>query len=163
MLLLLLMLFTAVKISIMINNFIYKRKINSILKTISSKEDLLYLRFKDLLYIIIEVLNRHGYKVELTAACGVDGCGLRLNDIQFTEVWKYGLNHVLDVEIAMNLSKCMQNNSIYRGMLITLGDFKQCTKNYCYKNVIECINGDQLLCMCKAVQDSKRAALETAK
>lgn len=46
----------------------------------------------------------------------------------------------------------MQDNDIYRGMIITLGDFKPNTRNYCHMHVITCINGNQLLQMLKKVQ-----------
>lgn len=135
---------------------------NKLLDAINVKEDLLYLRFKDYMYIISEVLRRKGYTVKSTTNCGIDGSGLKLDSILYAEIWKHGLNQVVEVELAMNLVKCMQSNSIYRGMLITLGDFKLNTKTFCHKNVIECINGDQLLIMCKEAQKAK-AVLETAK
>ncbi len=162
MLTLFLTLFILVKLTEITNKLIYKRKITELIKVINTKEDLLYLNFKDYMAVIIEVLKRSGYKVNPTTACGIDGSGLKLNNIQFTEVWKHGLQQIVDVELAMNLSKCMHDNSVYRGMIITLGDFKPCTRLYCHKNVIECINGDQLLAMCKAVRNTK-VALEPAK
>ncbi|EMS69215.1 restriction endonuclease [Ruminiclostridium cellobioparum] len=162
MLLLFITLLVLIKLAELTYRVFYKRKINQILKVINTKEDLLYLNFKDYMSVIMEVLKRLGYRVKPTAACGIDGSGLLLNNIQFTEVWKHGLQQVIDVELAMNLFKCMSDNSIYRGMLITLGDFKSCTKVYCHKNVIECINGDQLLDMCKSVQNAK-IVLEPAK
>ncbi len=155
MLLLLITLLALIKLTELTYRIFYKRKINQILKVINTKEDLLYLNFKDYMSVIVEVLKRLGYKVKPTEACGIDGSGLLLNNVHFTEVWKHGLQQVVDVELAMNLFKCMSDNSIYRGMLITLGDFKPCTKVYCHKNVIECINGDQLLDMCKSVQNAK--------
>lgn len=162
MLLLLLILITSFKTVILIKGLVYKKKINQLIKVIDSKEDLLYMNFKDYLSIIAEVLRRYGYQVKSTDACGIEGSGYKLNGIQFTEIWKHGLHYAVDVEVAMNLAKCMQINSVYRGMLITLGDFKPCTRIFCHKNVIECINGDQLLNMCKTVQNPK-AVLEPAK
>jgi hypothetical protein len=150
-----LILLVTLKIVLIIKEFLYKRKINELLKFINSKEDLLYLNFKDYMSVITEVLKRYSYKVKSTDACGIDGSGLKLNNIIFAEIWKHGFRQVVDVELAMNLAKCMQNNSIYRGMIITLGDFKTCTRNFCHQNVIECINGDQLLNMCKAVRNTK--------
>ncbi len=157
MLLLFLFLLILLKLVELISKLVYKRKIHELLKVINTKEDLLYLNFKDYLAVIVEVLRRSGYKVKSTDACGIDGSGLKLNGIQFAEVWKHGLQQIVDVELAMNFAKCMHNNSIYRGMLITLGQFKPSTRAYCHKNVIECINGDQLLDMCKAVQAPKEA------
>lgn len=162
MLILFLTLLILVKLTEITIRLFHKRKITELLKVINTKEDLLYLKFKDYMAVIVEVLKRSGYKVKPTDACGIEGSGLKLNNIQFTEVWKHGLQQIVDVELAMNLSRCMHDNSIYRGMIITLGDFKPCTKTYCHKNVIECINGDQLLAMCKAVQNTK-VALEPAK
>jgi restriction system protein len=162
MLLFLFILLVLIRIFIIIKELLYKKKINELLKEIRSKEDLLYLNFNDYKSLIIEVLKRYGYKVKSTDACGIDGSGLKLNNTHFAEIWKHGLQQQVDVELAMNFAKCMQRNSIYRGMLITLGDFKLCTKIYCKKNVIECINGDQLLGMFKAVQHAE-VILETAK
>lgn len=159
MLLLLLMLYISFKILSGIKEVLYKRKINFLLEEINTKEDLLYLNFKDYMAIILEILRRQGNSIKATDACGVDGSGFSLNHKQFGEIWKHGLKQIVDVELAMNLAKCMQNNSIYRGMIITLGDFKPSTKAFCHKNVIECINGDQLLDMCKAVQGSKSRLL----
>lgn len=144
-----------VQIFLVIKNMVYRKKINDLLKTINTKEDLLYLRFKDFVYIIAMVLHRSGYTVEFTDKCGLDGGGLKLNGIQFAEIWKHGLNQKVDVELAMNLAKCMQTNSVYRGMIVTLGAFKPATKGFCHSNVIECIDGDQLLNMCKAVRNTK--------
>jgi restriction system protein len=150
------------KIFSIIYHILYKIKINNLLESISTKEDLLYMHFKDFQHMTVEVLKRKGYKVDFTNKCGIDGSGLKLNDLQYAEVWKHGLNQVVEVELARNLAKCMQVNSIFRGMLITLGDFKHTTRTYCHKNVIECINGDQLLKMCKEVQRGK-VVLEPAK
>jgi restriction system protein len=151
-----------IKIFISVKNILYKIEMNKLLNTITEKEDLLYLRLKDFIYISMELLRRKGYKVKTTNNCGMEGSGLQLDSILYAEIWKHGLNQVVEVELAMNLAKCMQNNSICRGMIITLGDFKLNTKAFCHKNVIECINGDQLLSMCKEAQKSK-VVLETAK
>ncbi len=162
MLLFYLILLVSFKVFLITKDCLYKRKINELLKVINSKEDLLYLNFRDYMSIIVEVLKRKGYKIKSTRDCGIDGSGLILNNIQFAEIWKHGLNQIIDVELAMSLATCMQRNSVYRGMIITLGDFKPSTKVFCHKNVIECINGDQLLNMCKAVQKTK-VILQTAK
>jgi restriction system protein len=137
-----------------------KIKTDNLLEHINSREELLYLHFKDFLQVIIEVLKRKGYKVRITDKCGEEGNGLILNGRQYVEVWKHGINQIVDVEAAMKLARCMQVNSTHRGMLITLGDFKQNTRVYCHKNVIECINGEQLLEMCKEVQ-TRKGVLET--
>jgi len=162
MLILFLTLFFLVKLIEIVIKIFWKRKINELIKVINTKEDLLYLNFKEYMAVIVEVLKRSGYKVEPTDGCGIEGSGLKLNNIQYAEVWKHGIQQIIDVELAMNLHRCMRDNSIYRGMIITLGDFKPCTRLYCHKNVIECINGDQLLAMCKAVRNTK-ATLQPAK
>lgn len=150
------------EIFIVIKQGWYKIKISKLVKVIHTKEDLQYLRLEDFIAVVAEVLKRSGYTVKYTDACGVDGSGFKLNGIQLTEIWKHGIQQIVDVELAMNLAKCMQTNSIFRGMIITLGDFKPCTRIFCRKNVIECINGDQLLNMFKAVQHPN-TMLEPAK
>lgn len=146
--------FTLLQISISIREIFYKIKINRIIKVINTKEDLQNLNLKEYTSVVITVLRLSGYRVRDTAACGIDGSGFKLNGIQFTEIWKHGIHQIVDVELAMNLAKCMQVNSIYRGMIITLGDFKPCTRIFCQKNVIECINGDQLLNMLKEARNT---------
>jgi restriction system protein len=136
-------------------HIICKIKIINLLEGIDTKEDLLYFRIKDFIDVIAEVFKRKGFKVISTDNCGEEGNGLILDDIKYAEVWKHGLNQVVDIEAAMKLTKCMRSNSIYRGMLVTLGNFKPNTRSYCHKNVIECIDGDQLLIMCKEVQYRK--------
>lgn len=135
---------------------LYKLKIDNLLEKVRYKEDLLYSDHRDLLYIAIEVFKRKGYQVQMTDRCGEDYNGLILDGILFVEVWKDRLNHAVEIETAMKLAKCMRSNAIYRGMLITLGDFKQNTRLFCYSNVIKCINGDQFLSMCKEVQNRKQ-------
>lgn len=139
-------------IFVLIFNICYRVKINNLLESVNTKEDLLFMRFNDFLNLIAEVFRRKGHKVKITNKCGEEGKGLLLDDRQFVEIWKHSLHHMVDVETAMKLAKCMQVNSIYRGMLISLGDFKYNTKAYCHANVIECINGEQLVQMCKEVQ-----------
>ena len=140
---------------------LYKIKINNLLENISTKEDLFDTRCKDFINVIAEVFKRKGYKVEITDKCGEDGQGLVLDNLQYVDLTKHGLRHIVDVERAMKLAKCMSSNSIFRGTLITLGDFKQNTRKFCHKNVIKCINGDQLLAMCKEVQ-KKKEVLQTS-
>lgn len=135
-----------------IQRIIYKIKINRLLESINTKEDLLHMPFKDFFHVIAEVFKRKGYTVQFTDKCGEERNGLILNDIQYVEMWKHSLTQLVEMEAAMKLANCMQRNSIYRGMLITLGDYKQNAKLFCHKNVIEYINGDQILEMCKGVQ-----------
>lgn len=139
---------------------LYKIKINNILESINTKEDLLYTHYKDFINVIAEILKRKGYKVKITDKCGEEGYGLILDNLQYVDLSKHGLSHIVEVETAMKFAKCMCSNSIFRGMLITLGDFKQNTRLFCHKNVIQCINGDQLLAICKEVQ-KKREVLRT--
>ncbi len=127
-------------------------KANGLLESISSKEDLIFMHYKDFVNVIAEVYARKGHKVKLTSKCGEDGNGLFLDDLIYIEAWKHSRTHEVEIETAMKLVSRMDRNSICRGILITLGDFKQNTRAYCYKNVIECINFDQLLAMCKEVQ-----------
>lgn len=139
-------------------NIAYKMKINNLIEGIRSKEDIQDLSYKDFPHIMAEVFRRKGHQVKLTDKCGEYGNGLILDELQYAELWKHGFRQLVEVETAMKLVKCMQNNSIYRGMLVSLGDFKQSTRLYCHKNVITCVNGDQLLAMCRDVQKRERFA-----
>lgn len=137
---------------------LYNRlRADTLLDRIRTREELLYLSFKDFRRVVIEVLKRKGYSVKITDRCGEEGNGLLLDNRKYAEIWKHGLNHIVEPEAAMKLEKCMRSNSIHRGMFITLGDFKPATRLFCHKNVIECINGGQLLAMCREVQKEKRA------
>lgn len=143
-----------------IHSIFYKTKINHILEDINSREDLLYMPAMDFQNIVVEVFRRKGNKVEVTNKCGEYENGYMINDIKYAEIWKHGLNYVVDVETGLKLAHCMEVNSIYRGMLVTLGDYKHTTRMFCHKNAIECINGEQLLKMCKEVQ-KRREVLQT--
>lgn len=145
---------------IFIHSVFYKFKINNLLESINTKEDLLYMRSMDFQNVIAEVFKRKGNKVKITDKCGEYGNGFIINDLKYAEIWKHAINHTIDVEAGMKLAHLMQINSISRGILITLGDYKQSTKKFCHKSVIECINGDQLLEMCKEVQ-KRREVLQT--
>lgn len=135
-----------------IHSILYKIKINHLLESINTKEDLLYMCTIDFQNVIAEVLKRKGNKVKITDKCGEYGNGYIINDLKYAEIWKHAINRTVDVEAGIKLAHLMQINSISRGILITLGDYKQSTKKFCHKSVIECINGDQLLEMCKEVQ-----------
>ncbi|HHV99182.1 MAG TPA: hypothetical protein GXX36_06375 [Clostridiaceae bacterium] len=141
-------------------NIVYSIKINNLLESINDKDDLSQIGFGDFVYLMMEVFRRKGYKVKMTDKCGEENNGLILNNLQYVEVIKFPLNKRIEVETAMKLARCMQLNSIYRGMIVTLGDFKQNTRSFCHKYVIECINGDKVLEMCKEVQ-KRRPVLET--
>ena len=138
----------------------YNIKINNILEGINGKDDLIEVGFRDFVYLMMEVFRRKGYKVRMTDKCGEESNGLILNNLQYVEVIKFPFDKNIEVETAMKLAKCMQLNSIYRGMIITLGDFKHNTRSFCHKNVIECINGDKVLEICKEVQ-KRKPVLET--
>lgn len=141
--------------AIMMYKIVYKYKIENLIENIHSKEDLLNICYKDLPYLMIEIFRRKGDIAKITDKCGEEGNGLILNNLQMVEVWKHALNQVVEMESAMKLAKCMQNQSIYRGMIITLGDFKYNTRCFCHKNVITCINGEQFLALCKDAQKRK--------
>lgn len=136
----------------------YKIKINSLLDNINTKEDLLYMNIKDFENIIAVMFKRNGYKVEFTERFGEGNRGLILNNLQYVQMEKSALNRLMDVEPVRKLSKSMQTDSIYRGIIITLGGYKRITRNYCHKNVIKCIDGDQLVNM---LRDSKNKELRT--
>ena len=136
----------------LIHSILYKIKINRLLENINSKEDLMFMSMKCFWGVVNEVFKRKGYDTEFTDKCGEEENGLILNETQYVEMWKHSLTQLVEIESAMKLANCMRRNSIYRGMLITLGDYKLNTKSFCHRNVIECINGDQLLEMCKEVQ-----------
>jgi len=138
----------------------YKIKINRLLEDINSLEDLLYMRAVDFQNIVVEVLRRKGNKVKFTDRCGEYNNGYIINDIKYAEIWKHSLHHLVEIEAALKLVHCMEVNSVYRGIFITLGDYKQNTMKLCFKYAIECINGEQLLKMCKEVQ-RRKAALQT--
>ena len=140
-------------LAVLIYGFYYKLKIASLLDGINCAEDLLFMNFKDYVHVVAEAFRRKGYTVKLTEKCGEDENGLILNNKLFVEVWKHGFNHSVDVEVAMKLAGHMERNSVFRGMIISLGIFKQSTQLYCHKNVIDCINKNQLLELCKDVQN----------
>lgn len=143
-----------------IYSIFYRVKINRILEDINSMEDLLYMSAIDFQNVVVEVFRRKGNKVKVTRKCGEYENGYIINDIKYAEIWKHGLNHLVDVETGLKLAHCMEVNSIYRGVLVTLGDYKHTTRMLCHKNAIECINGEQLLKMCKEVQ-KRREVLQT--
>lgn len=130
----------------------YYVKISLLLDSIQSKNDLLYLNIKDYESVIAEVFRRNSYRVRLSDHFGEGGRGIILNDLYYVQAKKESYHHLVDIEQAMKLTKHMRDNNIHRGMIITLGDFKQCTKKFCHMYVITCINGDQLLKMCLDAQ-----------
>jgi restriction system protein len=127
-------------------------KINRLVDTIRNKTDLLYLRTKDFEYVVAEIYKRKEYRVRMSDHFGEGGTGIVLNELCYVQVWKSACHHLMEVEQAKKLARHMQNNGIYRGIIITLGDFKSSTRNYCHTNVISCIDGNCLLQMCKEVQ-----------
>jgi len=135
-----------------IYHIIYLVRISLLFDTINSKEDLLFLRNKDFEYVVAEIFKRMGYRVRMSDHFGEGGTGIILNDILYVQARKERYQHLMEIEQAKKLAKHMRENGIYRGMLITLGDFKNNTRNFCHLNVIKCINGNQLLQMCKDTQ-----------
>jgi hypothetical protein len=93
----------------------------------------------------------HDFNLEITVLNGTSK-DITLSKIEFSE--NNSFSPEKDNEQAKKLARHMHENGIYRGMLITLGDFKNNTKNFCHLNVIKCINGNQLLQMCKNTQGS---------
>lgn len=130
----------------------YIIKINLLVDNIKDKDDLLYLKLKDYEFAIAEVFRRQGYKVKMSDHFGEGGNGIILNDIYYVIARKESYHNLVEIEQAKKLIKHMKDNDIHRGIIVTLGDFKTNTKNYCYTNVIKCINGDQILQMFKDVQ-----------
>ncbi len=135
----------------------HRIRIIRLFNDISCKHDLLYLRQQDFYDIIMESYRRTGHKIRTTDKCGQQS-GFVLDDNKFVEVWKTGLSQLIEAEAAMSFAKCMRSNNIYRGVLITLGDFKGTTLKFCKTNVIECINGDQLLNLIKEAQGIRLAS-----
>lgn len=130
----------------------YLVKISVLADNIKCKDDLLYLKLKDFEYVIAEVFKRQGYKVQMSSHFGEGGNGIILNDIYYVIAKKESYHNLIEPEEAKKLVKHMKDNNIHRGIIITLGDFKTSTKNYCYVNVIKCINGDQLMQIIKSAQ-----------
>ena len=129
----------------------------NIFENIQSKEDLLYLKQKHFSGVIMEMYKRKGYDIKPTSKCGVEN-GFIINGLQFAEAWKNSPTKQEEIETAMNLEKCMRLSGIYRGIFITLGAFKANTRKYCGINVIECINGDQVLEMIQECQKNRAVA-----
>jgi restriction system protein len=132
-----------------------KIKTNILLDGINTKEDLLYMHSGDYMNLITEVFKRKGCRVDVTNKCGEYENGLILDKKQFVEVLKHPVNHMIEIEAAMKLARCMQICSVFRGMIVTLGGFKKNTRLYCHKYAIECIDGDRLLSICREVQRKK--------
>jgi len=130
----------------------YLVKISLLVDSIKCRDDLLFLRLKDFEYAIAEVFRRQGYKVQMSDHFGDGGTGIILDNIYYVIARKENYHNLMEIEQAKKLTKHMRDNNIYRGMIITLGDFKESTKRYCHMNVIKCINGEQLIQMFKSVQ-----------
>lgn len=133
---------------------VYKIKISNLLDSISFKDELLEMKTRDLKNVIALAYMRKGFKVRIDDSKGEGESCLILDEIQYVQIKKYPFYNLLEVEEAKKLVKHMQDNSIYRGTIISLGDFKGNTKRFCFINVIKCINGDELLSMCKEVQNA---------
>ena len=123
-----------------------------LLDNITCKQDLLYMHTRDFENVIAQMFRRHGNKVMFSDKFGDGDMGIILDDIKYVQVKKYPFHHLMEVEHAKKITKCMQTDDIYKGMIISLGDFKQNTRKFCHTHVIECIDGNKLLAMCKQVQ-----------
>lgn len=132
----------------------YLVRISIMTDSIRDKDDLLYLNIADYTHVIAELFKRSGYKVRMSDHFGEGGTGLILNELNYVVIRKDHYHHMVEIEAAKKLSKHMRDNGIYRGMIITLGDFKANTRSYCHINVITCINGTQLLQMLREAQSS---------
>lgn|GEM_PF-656853 len=129
---------------------LYNIKIRNILDSIETKEDLLYLSQRDLEHVISLMFRRMGYSsVRFSNSFGEGSPGIILDDKYYVQITKTNFKSKINVEMAAKLAWHMLRDSIYRGIYITLGDFEKSTLNFCHKNVIQCINGDRLLEMCK--------------
>lgn len=137
----------------------YKFKIINLLENIHSKDDFIYMSYKDYVHVVAEIFKRKGFKVSHTNLCGEESNGLILNNNLFVEVCKNSFHHQMEMETAMKFTRRMELGAISRGMLITLGDFKDSTRSYCFKNVIDCVNCDRLMQMCKQVQHKDKMFL----
>ncbi|MCX7773565.1 MAG: restriction endonuclease [Clostridia bacterium] len=142
-----------------IRTILYKIKIHQLLESIETREDFLFMRYRDFINVVILIFKRKGMDVKVTPKCGEEENGLILDKRQFVELWKHNLGELVEIEGAKKLARCMRLNGIYRGMIVTLGDFKPNTRQYCHTYVIQCITGEQLVTMCKEVQ-RKRVVLE---
>lgn len=140
------------KIGTAIISLAYRIKISNFLETISSLEDFRYIGQKDFIATVLEIFKRKGYTVVPTTQCGEQSNGFIINGLQYAVILEPSLKMHVEIETAMKLSRCMSQNSIFRGILITAGDFKLNTLNYCHKNVIQCINGEKLLELVHEVQ-----------
>lgn len=130
----------------------YMVKISILVNRIESTDDLLYMKTRDFEHAVAEVFRRQGYRVRISDHFGEGGNGIILDDKYYVIARKDSLHSLVEIELAKKLAKHMRDNGIYRGMIITLGDFKSNTKNYCHINVIKCINGEELIKMFKSVQ-----------
>src|SRR5690554_3842126 len=74
--------------------FYNKVRISMLIENNGTKRDILYLRFKDYMNLLMEVFKRKGYKVDATKKCGEYGNGMILDKKQFVEVLKCPITHV---------------------------------------------------------------------
>ncbi len=105
--------------------------------------------------VIALMFKRRGSKVAFSDTFGDGDRGIIIDDMKYVQVKKYPFHHVMDIEHTKKFNKCMTSDGIYRGIMISLGGFKQNTQKFCHTHVIECIDGNTLLAMCKEVQTSQ--------
>jgi restriction system protein len=160
--LLILLLLTIIVISVVyrilaiICEIVLKIRAIYLLDSITSKRDLLYMKYGDFERVVAEMFRRRNHRVEFSERFGEGEKGLVIDGTVYVQLRKDPLSGMINVEQAMKLAKSMWRDSIYRGMFITLGDFENITYRYCHKNVITCINGDRLLEMCLGVQSARK-------
>ena len=146
---------TVYQLACFVSHICYMAKIGYIADNIRCKDDLLYLKLRDYEHVIAEIFRRQGYKVQMSDHFGEGGTGIILDGVYYVIARKESYNSLVEIEQAKKLVKHMRDNNIHRGIIITLGDFKGNTKNYCHMHVIKCINGDQLIQMLRSVQALK--------
>lgn len=145
---------------IVVSRIIRFYRTNRLFESINTMKDLIYMNSSDLVSVTAKMLKLKGNEVKVTDKCGEEGNGLILNNLIFTEVWKQSIGHSMEIESAMKLARQMKVNKVYRGMIVTTGSFKNNTLSFCHKNVIRCINGNQLLGMIKEVQIKRTPATD---
>jgi len=141
-----------------IQHYFLMARVNRFIEIVEYKRDFLFLSHREFVMLVMEVLRRKGYRVRITDGCGEYENGLEINGLQYAEVFKTGLNEKIEVETAMKLAWCMRKNRIFRGLIVTLGDFKQNTRNFCHSHVISCMDGNKLLSLCREVRSLGRAS-----
>ncbi|NLW02342.1 MAG: hypothetical protein GX027_03650 [Clostridiaceae bacterium] len=140
-----------------IQGYFLRTRVSRFIEIVEYRQDFLFLSHREFVQLVVEVLRRKGYNVRLTNGCGEYENGLELNGLQYVEVFKTGLHDMIEVETAMKLAWCMRRNQVFRGLIVALGGFKHNTRYYCYNHVISCMDGNELLSLCREVRNIGRA------